>query len=76
MFAAVTAGFKTRGARDLLARVEAVNDFRNTYVAHSEKPMHDYPAAQKALRAWVDCLAVIHQFGGPAGRGGREPGRR
>ena len=63
VFEAVTGGFKVSGARDLLARVEAVNDFRNTYVAHHEKDLTDRQLAKNSLKQWVQCLASVHSFG-------------
>jgi len=63
VFESVTIGFKVSGARDLLAQVEAVNDFRNTYVAHHEKDLTDRPLAGDALKQWVECLACVHGFG-------------
>lgn len=63
VFESVTDGFKVGGARDLLAQVESVNDFRNTYVAHHEKDLTERQSAEKALKEWVICLATIHRFG-------------
>jgi type III restriction enzyme len=60
VFEAVTTVFKVTGARDLLAQVETVNDFRNTYVAHHEKDLTDRQLAGSALKQWVTCLASIH----------------
>ena len=58
----MTDGFKVRGARDLLAQVESVNDFRNTYVAHHEKDLTDRQLAEDSLKLWVECLASVHGF--------------
>ena len=63
VFDAVARGFKAGGARDLLARVESVNDFRNTYVAHADKVLRDYQPAEHALKEWVACLLSLRQFG-------------
>lgn len=60
VFEAVATGFKVSGARDLLAQVETVNDFRNTYVAHHEKDLTDGELAGDALKQWVQCLAILH----------------
>ena len=63
VFEAVTARFQVKGSRDLLARVEAVNDFRNTFVAHHERDLTDKQLAEASLKEWVECLAKIRSFG-------------
>jgi type III restriction enzyme len=59
VFAAVREGFKIPGARNLLDRISAVNEFRNTYVAHHEKDLTDQKLAQTMLLYWVDTLALL-----------------
>ena len=65
VFAAVSAGFKRPGAKKLLAQVTAVNDFRNTYVAHPERQLHDREATKNALKQWIACLLGIRRFNSP-----------
>ena len=64
VFEAVREKFKITGARDLLAQVTAVNDFRNTYVAHHEKELTDRALAQSELKRWIKNLATIHSLAG------------
>jgi type III restriction enzyme len=59
VFAAVRDGFKIPGARNLLDRISAVNEFRNTYVAHHEKELRDKKLARDTLLYWVDTLALL-----------------
>ncbi|HEX3036169.1 MAG TPA: restriction endonuclease subunit R, partial [Thermodesulfobacteriota bacterium] len=63
VFSAVRSEFKVAGARDLLARVNAINDFRNTYIAHHEKELTDMYLARLELRRWIEGLSIIHSFG-------------
>jgi type III restriction enzyme len=50
VFEAVNTGFRFDGARSFLAEVTAVNDFRNTYIAHAEKELRDAAAAKSQLK--------------------------
>lgn len=59
VFAAVREVFAIPGATRFLDRISAVNEFRNTYVAHHEKPLTDRALAEKTLKAWVETLALL-----------------
>ena len=43
----------------MLARVQRVNDFRNTRIAHQEEELTDLALAKKELLVWVDTLAML-----------------
>lgn len=58
-FEAVTEVFLFDGANVFLDQVTAVNDFRNTYVAHAEKELRDAATAEDNLRTWMTTLASI-----------------
>lgn len=59
VFDAVTDQFRVKGGRDFLATVEAVNDFRNTRVAHQEQELSDAKLAEKELLRWIEALRFI-----------------
>jgi type III restriction enzyme len=59
VFTAVREEFRVPGARPLLSSVQNVNDFRNTRVAHQEKPLCEVSDANKALKDWVDTLVTL-----------------
>jgi type III restriction enzyme len=59
VFEAVREAFAIPGAARFLDRISAVNEFRNTYVAHHEKPLTDRALAEKTLKAWVETLALL-----------------
>lgn len=59
VFKVVTTAFRFDGSRALLDKVSAVNDFRNTYVAHAEKELRDAKVAERNLRGWVSALAAV-----------------
>jgi type III restriction enzyme len=54
--------FRVAGSRDLLAAVKAINEFRNTYVAHSEQDLRDSKLAEKELKKWIEGLVLIFSF--------------
>jgi type III restriction enzyme len=62
VFDAVRAKFRVAGARDLLAAVSAVYEFRNTVVAHQEKELTDPAVAKQQLLAWVHALRRVHDL--------------
>jgi len=43
----------------LLDRVKAINEFRNTRVAHQETPLTSPAEAKSALQTWVDGLGLL-----------------
>jgi type III restriction enzyme len=65
VFDAVKVELRFSGGRDLLDRVKAINEFRNTRVAHQETPLTSPAEAKKALIVWVDGLNRLWQAGRP-----------
>ncbi|PWU19439.1 MAG: restriction endonuclease subunit R, partial [Verrucomicrobia bacterium] len=63
VFQAVKAELRFAGARDLLDRVTALNEFRNTKVAHQEAPLTDGAQAKTALVEWIEGLQRLWQAG-------------
>lgn len=63
VFEAIKSEFRFSGARELLDRVKAMNDFRNTCVAHQEKPVTDPQEARGALVMWVEGLNLLWETG-------------
>ena len=59
VFEAVNVGFRFDGVRSFFDQVSAVNDFRNTYVAHAEKELKDAAIAAKNLKSWIATLSQI-----------------
>src|SRR5262249_11128920 len=59
VFAAVRKVFAVPGAAGHLKRVSDLNDFRNTYVAHHEKPLTDRTLTETNLRDWVATLGLL-----------------
>lgn len=59
IFEAVKKSFTMPGAKKILERVSAVNEFRNTYVAHHEKELTDRKVAEENLRIWVETLTLL-----------------
>jgi type III restriction enzyme len=59
VFEAIRSEFRYPGAREQYSAVQAVNELRNTRIAHQEKPLNDGGEAKKALRAWIDCLSLL-----------------
>ncbi len=49
------------GARAVFEAAKTVNDFRNTRVAHQEKPLTNSSEAKAALVKWVEALALLWQ---------------
>jgi hypothetical protein len=63
VFAAVRSGFRFSGARELLSLVKAVNELRNTRVAHQEKPLTDGREAKAALVTWIEAQWRLWEAG-------------
>lgn len=61
VFEAVKSELRITGGRDLLDRVNSINEFRNTKVAHQETPLTDPAAAKAALGIWVEGLSRLWQ---------------
>ena len=59
VFEAVREEFYTPDTRSLLKTVHDVNNFRNTRVAHQEKPLTDPREAREALLVWVEALVAF-----------------
>jgi len=58
-FQALKAKFKVAGARNMLATVNSIYDFRNTRVAHQEKDITDPKEAQQNLVGWINGLTAL-----------------
>lgn len=56
VFDVVRDEFRQPGARAVFEAIKSVNEFRNTRVAHQEKPLTDAAEAETQLRAWVEAL--------------------
>jgi type III restriction enzyme len=56
IFDSMKTGLRFTGARDLLDRVCRMNDFRNSYVAHQEKPLTDPQKTKKAVSEWIEAI--------------------
>lgn len=61
VFEAVKTGFRFQGARNVLASVQRVNDFRNTRVAHQEEELTDAKLAETELKTWIEALHLFAQ---------------
>ncbi len=59
VFEAIRDEFSSPATRPLLKAVHVVNNFRNTRVAHQEKPLTDPREAREALLAWVEALVAF-----------------
>jgi len=59
VFEAVKEEFQIPGIRSLMDAVQKVNDFRNTCVAHQEKPLTSPSEARAALVQWVQTLISL-----------------
>jgi type III restriction enzyme len=59
VFKAVREEFSIPGGANLLERITAVNEFRNTYVAHHEKVLNDKKEARDMLIYWIETLALL-----------------
>ena len=59
VFKAIRDSFRLPGSRKLLDRLSAVNEFRNTYVAHHEKELSDKALAERNLKHWVETLVLL-----------------
>ncbi len=61
VFDAVRDELRLPGARAIFEAVTVVNDFRNTRVAHQEKPLTNPDETKAALLKWVETLALLWQ---------------
>jgi hypothetical protein len=61
VFEAIRDELRLPGARAIFEAVKAVNDFRNTRVAHQEKPLANPDETKAALLKWVETLALLWQ---------------
>jgi len=62
VFAVAKGKFQVKGGRDVLAKVQSVNDFRNTRVAHQEEPLTDASLAKRELLLWVETLRTLSEL--------------
>jgi type III restriction enzyme len=63
VFEALKSDFRFSGGRNLLDQVQAINEFRNTRVAHQEAPLTNPAEAKAALSVWVGGLNSLWQAG-------------
>lgn len=63
VFDSIRVAFKFTGSRKLLESVQALNDFRNTRVAHQEQPVSDAKQARSQLIRWIAGLAELWNAG-------------
>ncbi len=63
IFEDIKAEFHFPDAKTLLVDVKAINDFRNTRIAHQEKPLTNPVEAKSALIQWVKGLNRLWQAG-------------
>jgi hypothetical protein len=61
VFDATKTAFCFAGSRSVLDRVQKINDFRNTRVAHQETPLNNLGEAKQALVEWLTGLASLWQ---------------
>ena len=59
VYRAVKESFKFSGSRLLLEKVSDVNNFRNTYIAHTEEQLTDKDNAERNLKVWVHLLTLL-----------------
>ena len=62
VFATIKEEFQVKGGRDILAKVQRVNDFRNTHIAHQEQELTEASLAKKELLLWVDALHTLTEL--------------
>ena len=62
VFTAVRESFRLPGSRKVLDWLVGVNEFRNTYVAHHEKDLHDKAMAESNLKRWIETLALLKVY--------------
>ncbi|MEA2012531.1 MAG: DEAD/DEAH box helicase family protein [Verrucomicrobiota bacterium] len=54
--------FRVEGARKMLEKVQSINTFRNTYVAHQESRLTEKDLAKTELLNWIEGLYLISKF--------------
>lgn len=59
VFDAVRKAFSVHNADSQLKKVSDINEFRNTYVAHHEKPLTDRVLVESSLREWAETLTQL-----------------
>ena len=57
IFLAVKRNFNLPNGDSLLSCITAINDFRNTYVAHQDQELRDINLARMELRRWIDGIS-------------------
>jgi type III restriction enzyme len=63
VFEAIRESFKMAGGRKLLDVVQSMNDFRNTRIAHQERPVTDVKEAKGTLVRWIEGLSLLWKAG-------------
>lgn len=53
VFEAVKKAFRIKGSQQVFEQVQGINNFRNTRVAHQQKPLKDQKETKQALKEWI-----------------------
>lgn len=61
VFSVIPKYFGGNDSKHLFDRVQKVNSFRNTYVAHQVKELNDVKLSEENLKIWISTLALISQ---------------
>jgi type III restriction enzyme len=64
VFEVVRTAYRFKGSRDLLDRIQSMNEFRNTRVAHQETELSTPAEAKAALVEWILGMSSLWQVGG------------
>jgi len=67
VFAAIRDAFQFPGATELNRLVQDVNKFRNTRIAHQEKPLTDVSETKTALAGWINAALALWKTGKATG---------
>ncbi len=59
VFKTIRESFRRSGTRKLLEHVSAINKFRNTYIAHSNKELTDKMLVENNLKKWIEVIGLI-----------------
>ena len=59
VFSVIRKKFDFQNSSELLDRVTSVNDFRNTYIAHTTQMLNDKDVADENLKYWVETLVLL-----------------
>ncbi len=59
IFESLKTHFAPIASKEFVKKIEKINGFRNTYVAHQEQPLEDVEQARAALKEWAAGLCQI-----------------